>query len=58
MATAAKVTIAEVEHLIDRIDSAEVMTPGIYVQRILQSERYERKLERLNCAKEQCPEDS
>jgi 3-oxoacid CoA-transferase subunit A len=46
MATAAKITIAEVEELVDRIAPHEVMTPGIYVQRIVQGARYERRIER------------
>lgn len=46
MATAAKTTIAEVEELVDRIAPHEVMTPGIYVQRIIQGARYERRIER------------
>lgn len=37
MATAAKVTVAEVEHLVDsdEINADHVVTPGIYVQRIV-----------------------
>jgi len=37
MATAGKVTIAEVEHLVDagQIDPDHVVTPGIFVKRIL-----------------------
>ena len=38
MATAAKITIAEVEHLVEpgQIDPDHVVTPGIYVKRIIQ----------------------
>jgi 3-oxoacid CoA-transferase subunit A len=48
MATAAKITIAEVEELVEpgQIEPDTVMTPGIYVQRILQGERYEKRIER------------
>ncbi len=48
MASAAKITIAEVEHLVapGEIDPDHVVTPGIYVKRILQGEQYERKIER------------
>jgi len=37
MATAAKVTVAEVEHLVEngRLDPDHIVTPGIFVQRIL-----------------------
>jgi 3-oxoacid CoA-transferase subunit A len=48
MATAAKVTIAEVEELVEpgQINPDHVITPGIYVQRILQGQTYERRIER------------
>ncbi len=48
MATAAKLTIAEVEELVDpgAIDPDHVITPGIYVQRIVQGPAYERRIER------------
>jgi len=48
MATAAAVTIAEVEHLVEagEIDPDHVVTPGIFVRHILQGERYEKRIER------------
>jgi 3-oxoacid CoA-transferase subunit A len=48
MATAAKVTIAEVEQLVEpgTIEPDQVMTPGIYVKRIVQGPAYARKIER------------
>ena len=48
MATAAKVTIAEVEELVEpgEIDPDHVVTPGIFVQRILQGSGYEKRIER------------
>src|SRR5436309_5440306 len=48
MATAAKVTIAEVEHLVEvgEIGPDLVHTPGIYVKRIFQGEVYEKRIER------------
>ncbi|HEY7283904.1 MAG TPA: CoA transferase subunit A [Vicinamibacterales bacterium] len=48
MATAAKVTIAEVEHLLEpgEIDPDHVVTPGIFVQRILEGEKYEKRIEK------------
>jgi 3-oxoacid CoA-transferase subunit A len=53
MATAARITIAEVEHLVDvgEIEPDAVHTPGIYVKRILQGESYERKIERRTLRK-------
>jgi|ERR1700730_6366418 3-oxoacid CoA-transferase subunit A len=48
MATAADVTIAEVEHLVEpgEIDPDHVVTPGIFVRHILQGERYEKRIEK------------
>jgi 3-oxoacid CoA-transferase A subunit len=48
MATAATVTIAEVEHLVAAgdIDPDHVVTPGIFVKHVLQGERYERRIEK------------
>ncbi len=48
MATAAKVTIAEVEHLVPvgEIEPDSVHTPGVYVKRIFQGSGYEKRIER------------
>lgn len=48
MATAARVTIAEVEELVEvgDIDPDHVHTPGVYVQRIFQGQGYEKRIER------------
>src|SRR5688572_26419549 len=48
MASAARVTIAEVEHLVEpgEIEPDHVVTPGIFVQYILQGEHYERRIEK------------
>jgi len=53
MATAAKVTIAEVEHLVEvgELDGEAIHTPSIYVKRIFQGERYEKKIERRTVRK-------
>jgi 3-oxoacid CoA-transferase subunit A len=53
MATAAKVTIAEVEHLVEvgKLEPDQVHTPSIYVTRIFQGELYERRIERLTVRK-------
>src|SRR5580698_5754368 len=53
MATAAKVTIAEVEHLVDvgELDGDQIHTPSIYVQRIFQGELYEHRIERRTLRK-------
>jgi len=48
MATAASITIAEVEHLVEpgEIEADQVITPGIYVQRVVVGEHYDRRIER------------
>jgi 3-oxoacid CoA-transferase subunit A len=48
MATAAKTTIAEVEHLVDpgEIEPDAVHTPGIFVRHIIQGATYERRVEK------------
>jgi 3-oxoacid CoA-transferase subunit A len=48
MATAARVTLAEVEHLVEpgAIEPDAVHTPGIFVQRLLQGAQYERRVEK------------
>src|SRR5437868_8950106 len=48
MATAAKVTIAEVEHLVKpgELDPDMVHTPSIFVKRIFKGELYERRIEK------------
>ena len=48
MATAARVTIAEVEELVEPCELAPdaIMTPGVYVKRIVKGEKYERRIER------------
>jgi 3-oxoacid CoA-transferase subunit A len=48
MATAAKVTIAEVEELVPTgtLDPDAIVTPGIYVQRIFEGRGYEKRIER------------
>src|SRR5436853_329919 len=47
MATAAKVTIAEVEHLVEpgQLDPDLVHTPSVFVKRIFQGDVYEKRLQ-------------
>lgn len=47
MATAGKITIAEVEELVPygELDPNHIHTPGVYVQRIFQGTNYEKKIE-------------
>jgi 3-oxoacid CoA-transferase A subunit len=53
MATAAKVTIAEVEELVDvgELDPDKVHTPSVYVKRIFQGKDYERRIEKRTVRK-------
>ncbi|HEY3045175.1 MAG TPA: 3-oxoacid CoA-transferase subunit A, partial [Vicinamibacterales bacterium] len=53
MATAATVTIAEVEHLVEpgELDPDHVVTPGIFVRHILTGERYEKRIEKRTVRK-------
>jgi 3-oxoacid CoA-transferase subunit A len=48
MATAARVTIAEVEELVElgEMDPNVIVTPGIYVKRIFQGVNYEKRIEK------------
>src|SRR6476646_11299201 len=48
MATAGKVTVAEVEELVPvgTLDPDCIHTPGIFVQRIIQGESYEKRIEK------------
>jgi 3-oxoacid CoA-transferase subunit A len=48
MAAAGKVTIAEVQHVVPpgEIEPDQVHTPGIYVQRVVKGERYEKWIEK------------
>ncbi len=47
MAMAGKITVAEVEELVPagELDPNEIHTPGIFVQRIFQGEKYEKRIE-------------
>lgn len=53
MAMAGKITIAEVEELVPagELDPNEIHTPGIYVHRIFQGERYEKRIEQRTVRK-------
>ena len=53
MATAAKITIAEVEHLVEpgELDPDLVHTPSVYVKRIFQGDLFEKRIERRTVRK-------
>jgi 3-oxoacid CoA-transferase subunit A len=53
MATAAKVTVAEVEHLVEpgAIDPDNIHTPGIFVKRIVRYPSYEKRIEQRTVRK-------
>ena len=49
MATAGKITIAEVEHLVEAgdLEPNEIHTPNIYVNRIFEGKNYEKRIEKI-----------
>jgi len=53
MAMAGKVTIAEVEELVEpgELDPNQIHTPGIFVQRIFQGTKYEKRIEQKTVKK-------
>jgi len=53
MATAGKITIAEVEELVPvgELDPNQIHTPGIFVQRIFQGKNYEKRIEQRTLSK-------
>ena len=58
MATAGKVTVAEVEELVEvgSLDPDNIHTPGIYVDRILKGAVYEKRIERVTTRPLEAPE--
>lgn len=55
MAMAGRITIAEVEELVPagELDPDQIHTPGIYVHRIFQGEKYEKRIEQRTVRKKQ-----
>lgn len=55
MATAAKVTVVEVEEITaaGALDSDCIHTPGIYVQRVICGDRYEKRIEQMTIRERQ-----
>ena len=53
MAMAGKITVAEVEELVPpgSLDPNTIHTPGIFVQRIVQGDKYEKRIEQLTVRK-------
>ncbi|PKR81850.1 succinyl-CoA--3-ketoacid-CoA transferase [Brumimicrobium salinarum] len=53
MAMAGKITIAEVEEIVPagELDPNEIHTPGIFVQRIFQGDKFEKRIEQLTVRK-------
>ena len=53
MAMAGKITVAEVEELVPagELDPNQIHTPGIFVQRIFQGEKYEKRIEQRTTRK-------
>ncbi|MDR3505659.1 MAG: CoA transferase subunit A [Acidocella sp.] len=55
MATAAKMTVAEVEHLVEpgEIDPDHIITPGIFVKRIVKLDHVEKRIEQRTVRKKE-----
>ena len=55
MAMAGKITVAEVEELVPVgvLDPNQIHTPGIFVERIIQGEKYEKRIEQRTVRKKQ-----
>ena len=55
MAMAGKITVAEVEKLVPvgELDPNQIHTPGIFVQRILQGDKYEKRIEQRTIRKKE-----
>lgn len=53
IATAGKITVAEVEELVEvgTLDPDQIHTPGVYVQRIFKGENYEKRIEQRTVSK-------
>ncbi len=49
MATAGKACVVEVEHLVEvgQLDPDQIHTPGVYVDRVFQGARFEKRIERV-----------
>jgi len=59
-ATAAKITIAEVEEIVENGELApdEIHLPGIYVQRVIKGVKYDKTIEKLTLTREKNESDS
>ncbi|MFT7462669.1 MAG: 3-oxoacid CoA-transferase subunit A [Pseudohongiellaceae bacterium] len=55
MATAAQITIAEVEEIVPAgaLDPDQIHTPGVFVQRLVRGDAYEKRIEQLTVRKEE-----
>jgi 3-oxoacid CoA-transferase subunit A len=53
VATAGKITVAEVEELVDvgELDPDQIHTPGVFVQRIFQGSHYQKRIEQRTVTK-------
>ena len=49
MATAAKITIVEVEEIIEngKLDPNNIHTPSVFVNRLIQGKTYEKRMEKV-----------
>lgn len=54
MATAGKITIAEVEEIVNvgELEPESIVTPGVYIQRLIKGQNYEKRIEQRTVRKE------
>jgi 3-oxoacid CoA-transferase subunit A len=57
MATAGKVTVAEVEEIVPAgvLEADAIHTPGIYVDRLVKGAKYEKRIEKLTTRRRDSP---
>lgn len=51
MAKAARITIAEVEEIVDELDPDNVHVPSVFVHRVIKGDSYEKRIERVTVTK-------
>lgn len=57
MCRAARITIAEVEEIVDELDPDVVHVPSIFVHRVIKGDSYEKRIERRTVTKPSTPKD-
>ena len=47
MATAGKVTVAEVEEIVDKLDADQIHTPNVFVDKVIVGRNFEKRIEKI-----------